>query len=146
MTALIKPLSIGETRTGKRKDCAVRALANTTLAEYEECEQVLLHHGRAINKGTRDDALIRAYKAFGMRKMQVYGTSRRARQFDRAMLNANIFSEHCKGTTLGNFIKNNPKGRFIVVYSGHATSVIDGQLVDTFANNPNKRVCAVFSK
>lgn len=146
MTDMIRPISYGETRTGKKKDCAVRALANTTLAEYEECEQVLKQHGREINKGTRDRSLVGAYKAFGLRNMHVYGTSRKALQFEKAMLNSMVLPVRCKGTTLGNFIKNNPKGRFVVVYSGHATSVIDGQLVDTFANNPNKRVCAVFSK
>ena len=146
MKDLISPISTGETRTGKLKDCAVRALANVTLAEYEECEQVLKDHGRVINKGTYDDTLVSAYKAFGLRNMQIYGDSRRARMFNKAMLYANIKPEYKKGTTLKNFIAANPKGRFVVVYSRHATAVVDGQLVNSFANNPNKRVLAVFSK
>lgn len=146
MKDLINPISNGETRTGKRKDCAVRALANVTLAEYEECEQLLKYYGRAMNKGTYDVPLVNAYKAFGLRNMQVFGTSRRVKHFERAMQSAGVQPTYRKGTTLKSFIADNPKGRFVVVYCRHATAVIDGQLVDTFANNPNKRVLAVFSK
>lgn len=146
MKELISPISTGETRTGKRKDCAVRALANVTLAEYEECEQLFRDHGRAINKGTYDVPLVHAYKAFGLRNMQVFGTSRRVKHFERVMQSAGVQPTYRKGTTLKNFIAANPKGRFVVVYSRHATAVVDGQLVDTFANNPNKRVLVVFSK
>lgn len=136
----IKPISNGEYRTGKTNDCSVRALSNATLLEYEECEDLLLHYGRRLNEGATLEQISKSCVAFGLRNIQAFGLSNHYK-----MTSFGYQSKQQKGITLKNFLKQNQKGRFVVLYSKHVIAVVDGQVVDTIENNPNVFVIAAFS-
>ena len=43
------------------------------------------------------------------------------------------------GMTLARFVRENPTGAFFVATSGHAMALVDGVLVDTALEGPNRR-------
>ena len=138
--SMLEPFHHGEYRTGKTNDCAVRALSNVTLFEYEECERVLEEHGRRPNKGVSLKQMTTCSKILGLNKVETFGKSSHGR-----MLFAGVLTKQQKAITLKTFLKKYSKGRFVVLYYKHAVAVIDGQIVDKIANRPNARVIATFS-
>jgi hypothetical protein len=133
----IPSISAGEYRLGKTKDCAVRAFANVLLMDYDETEEVLLRHGYKVNNGASPVAVVNAAHELGFKNIVFFG--------NRTMYRGRLQLGTHKGITLKTFLKTYPRGRFIVLYSRHALAVVDGNVVDTFDNNPNRRVIAVIS-
>jgi hypothetical protein len=140
----IQPIDKGESREGEAKDCAVRALANASLMEYDDAHQILAYRGRVDRNGTSHSTLIESYTDAGFSNLQTFGTTRLARFFNSKY--GNRVTETNDGITLKNFCKKFNKGRYIVVYSGHALAVVDGQIIDKGINPANKRIALAFSK
>lgn len=140
----IKPIDFGETREGESKDCAVRALANASLMEYDDAHEHMAYHGRQDRRGTQHKTLVEGYMDAGFTKMTVFGTTKGAMFYSRKY--ERFVDSHENGITLENFCKKFNKGRYIVVYSGHALAVVNGQVVDKFSNAAGKRVILAFSK
>lgn len=143
----MQAISLGEYRSDRTRDCSVRALANCTLLEYEDAEEQLSYFGRATNKGAYPYQIVPAYYHVGLNNLTVFGFSEKSKEFMKEAKNRGIKATHVKkGMTLKTFLKNNPKGRFAVLYSKHIVAVVDGQLIDTIDNNPNVRLIAVFKQ
>lgn len=140
----IKPLDFGETREDESKDCTVRALANCTMMEYDDAHEHMAYYGRPSRRGASPSTLMNAYLDAGLSKVQVFGTTRGAKYYARHY--GHLVQTPEKGITLKNFCKKYNKGRYIVVYSGHALAVVNGQIIDKFNNSANKRVILAFSK
>lgn len=140
----IKPMDFGETREGEARDCAVRALANAAMMDYDDAHEHMAYHGRPDRRGTPANILVGAYVDAGFTDVKVFGTTKGARFYNRNY--GHLVTETNKGITLKNFCKKYNKGRYIVVYSGHALAVINGQIVDKFSNAAGKRVILAFSK
>lgn len=154
MTArnLIVPISYGKHLAGDSKNCTVRALSNTTGKSIEDCTTQFDKVGREKNKGTFN--FHKVYLENGLEFMGVYGTTKEARGVfhhsvfgENARFNASYYPylfHRKKGTSLGSFIKDNPRGRFIVIIRGHATAIVDGKLVDTGALPAGKSVLMAY--
>lgn len=130
-------LYAGEHRSDRTNDCIVRAMSNLTLLDYLECEQILIPYGYRINKGIKEHGIVDAAPEFGLRHMCVFGK--------RDIYAPKLNKSKAKGISLGNFIKQYPKGKFLVPYSRHVVAVVDGNIIDTFDNNPKRRVIAAIS-
>lgn len=140
----IKPIDFGETREDEARDCTVRALANMTMMEYDDAHEHMAYYGRPNRRGASPKVLMDGYLAAGLTNVQVFGTTKGARYYARKY--GNVVQNPEKGITLENFCKKFNKGRYIVVYSGHALAVVNGQVIDKFSNAAGKRVILAFSK
>lgn len=126
---LITPAYSGQGVRADRNNCAVRALANVTGKEYSAIHEEIRKKGRADGKGTAYKICAQVYQDHGLKVVGVFGTTKAAQT-----LGAWYFREapKKKGITLARFIEENPVGRFIVGIRGHNTTVINGNLVDSF--------------
>ncbi len=93
----------------KKADCAVRAICNTTGAEYDTVEAALLKAGRKINRGTYPDQIRKAIITLGF---QI-----RERRFT-------------KGTTIASAPREFPGGAWILFVRGHFAAIVDGNVID----------------
>lgn len=132
------------TRQGESSDCAVRALAVAAVMDYDDAHEMLAYYGRSNRKGTKHYVLFAAYQAAGFRNIEVFGTTKPARFYARKY--GDIVQNVNEGITLNNFCKKYNKGRYIVVYAGHALAVVNGEIIDNGANPANKRVVLAFKK
>lgn len=136
----IIPTSYG---AGVRKDsnnCVVRAAANCTGKDYDWLHMEAKKNGRKDGKGCVIDTVIKFHAAVGIKLVGIYGTT----------VNASVYTKklQCipkKGITLGRFIKENPRGRFIIGYRGHHTCVVDGQVIDSFSQDSGKFICSAWT-
>lgn len=140
----ITPISGGKTSTGlfeEEQDCTVRALANSGDMEYIDAHQVLKEHGRKNRTGTYFHTYHTAYLSCGFELCASYGTTQSARytQYKTGI-------KQSKGIVLSKLLETIPEGSYIVLVTGHALSVIDGEVVDTVYTSTNKRVVALYKK
>jgi len=139
MTRFIRSLMTGAARDDERNDCTVRALANALDIEYNDAHAALSKHGRKHGRGCTHKVWHKAYTEKGLSLINIHGTTRCAR-----VLSKNLYMPTAKGTTLGTLLKTIGSGRYAVVVTGHALCIIDGQIIDKFANLANKSVVAVY--
>ena len=90
----------------ERRDCSVRAFAVAMGVPYEEAHAAFKRHGRKDHMGTPVFVSHWVHTEAGMTRI------------DPRM------------PTLTQFIRENPKGRFVVHRRGHAFAVIDGVVHD----------------
>jgi hypothetical protein len=141
---LIDPISAGKFSEEENRDCSVRALANAADIDYDEAHDLLAYHGRPDKRGVDHKTLMSAYRDAGFTKIKTFGTTKMAWHFNFNY--KDIIESKEKGITLDNFCKKYNKGRFIVVYAGHALAVVNGSIIDKFSNLANKRVTVAFAK
>lgn len=138
-TRKIRPLLTGATSPNEANDCTVRALANAKNIEYEAAHSLLKSLGRKDRKGCIARVWAVAYRDAGLTLVGVYGKTRRARSLARLE-----GVEARKGTTLGTLLPSIASGRFIVMITGHAIAVLDGQVIDRFASLAGSSVFGVY--
>lgn len=138
------PIAAGKRSSSikESKDCTVRALANTSYLSYEESHSLMEMYGRKRNKGAQMKVFDRAYISMGFELMGVYGTTAAAKHY-RHQKNIHDIS---KGLTLNNALKLLQEGSYIVLVSGHALAVVDGEVIDTFPSKSGTRVVAIYKK
>lgn len=98
-------------------DCTVRAISLATGRTWDEVYRELSEFAQYLAIMPDDVVYIDAY-------LEQY--------FNK------IYS--CKGNTkitVGDFVKNNPRGTYLITMCGHITCVINGTIYDTF--NPSDR-------
>lgn len=100
---------------GERNDCTVRALHLLTRLSYAEAHAVMAKHGRKPGQGVAGTATV--YKRYGARVVE--GTY---------------------GCTLAVAMARHSRGFFAVFTHGHVFAMIDGKLIDSFADGARKRV------
>jgi hypothetical protein len=95
-------------------DCAVRAVAKALDTDWETAYLMLVSNGFAMADMPSSDA--------------VWGATLRQHGFYRKTL-----PDDCPDcyTTI-DFIKDHPKGTFVLGYGGHTATVIDGTLFDSW--------------
>ena len=141
MSRFIPSILTGASRADEAQDCTVRALANALDTNYDEAHAALRKHGRKHGKPCGHKVWHRAYSEAGLSLMNIYGTTAAARHLSRSLQ-----QKATKGTTLGTLLKSIGCGRFVVIVTGHAICVLDGQVIDKYSNLSNKSVVAVYSK
>lgn len=122
-------------------DCTVRALANATGMDYADAHALLKKHGRKDRRSVNHRTFISAYAEVGFEVMQVFGSTRSAREAERI-----TEVKASKGCTLKNIMPKLQHGVYIVNITGHALAVVHGKVIDTFSSPAGKRVIAVFKK
>ncbi len=132
------------TRQGEAKDCAVRSLAVAANMDYDDAHELLAYHGRIDRNGTKHETLFAAYLDAGFKNVKVFGTTRPAKFYAKKY--GHVVQDPEAGITLQNFCKKYNKGRYIVVYAGHALAVVNGEIIDNGENPANKRVVLAFKK
>lgn len=124
------------------KCCSVMALVHAFGISFSEAQKHTADFGRKVHEGmVTDDLLLMLYVRFNVDMGVTYGGSSLSWYFNE--LHFKIYEEYPKskkGCTLAGFMKNNPKGRYIVFLKGHVTVVSEGKLLDYNRQNGRKRV------
>lgn len=144
MTSYIQPVSSGviDDSNEDTNDCALRAYCNVTGASFKDAQIRFAKQGRKYRKGTQYKALHTIYTNAGMKPV-LMGSTR--------------LCEYIKYTTglqsVGNArtlksMLSDPKyskGKYVFCTARHAMAVIDGKVVDTYANKESIRVYLVYN-
>lgn len=139
MAKLIPPKKLGVWTPNEANDCTVRALANSAGLLYGNAHNILQKHGRQDKRGCTHNVWHDAYIRNGMSLVGVYGTTRGARSLARKI---SVVAQD--GVTLARMIPTLTNGSYIVIITGHALAVINGEVIDVGFNNASKRVIAVY--
>ena len=122
-------------------DCVVRAISSAFEMHYDEAHQfVKVKFGRENRKGTR-------FFVGGLRRMvddkvKINGKSFETMggQFAQMDYDVKVKGQIVKRKmTTGTFIKKYPVGKYLVVVSGHAFSIIDGAVVGNTSDATMKK-------
>ena len=104
--------------TDDRNSCTVNALSTATDMPWHEAQAIMAKYGRRRNRGVATSIVNRVYK--------------------------DVLGIECtvpdSRPTLAQFVRANPKGKFIVRVAGHVFVVKNGKQYDTFLNGARKRV------
>ena len=144
----IKGYQTSEVAKNEKNDCFVRAVAAATGSHYDTAhEYVKESFNRENGKGTELVALhMMNLEEKGMNiggkdfKVKVLPTEKITNKYK-------LYGEIVKRKkTVKSFIKDNPKGTFIVGVSKHAFTIKDGQLIDNAGEEfrPTRKVESVF--
>ena len=147
----IKGIKNSKIAKNEKNDCFVRALAAATDMDYDTTHQeVKDQFGRKNNKGTEnhmiigqmlnaeENGLVIGDKRFSV---NVLGKARTHNTYK-------LYGELIKRKkTVKSFIKDNPKGNFLVTVSKHALAIVDGKLIDNKGEEfrPTRKVDGAYS-
>ena len=130
----IKGIKSSEIAKSENNDCFVRALAAATDQDYDTThELVRTKFGRKSKQGTKNlmitTQMLKAEDE-GLKigdieySVRVLGKTRTHNRYK-------LYGEHImRKKTVKSFIKDNPKGSFVVTVSKHALAIVDGKLID----------------
>lgn len=140
----ILPAASGAGTTEDKNNCAVRAVANATAKDYKWLHNKAKELGRKDGQGTEVEVCLKLHEIAGLKLHSLYGDTRCARYLSFKLAVNGHMQFRDQGITLGTFIKQHPKGRFVVGYKGHHLAVVNGQVIDSFASSKNKRLYAAW--
>jgi hypothetical protein len=109
----------------ERSDCTVCALANTTGIDYSDARRIAWMAGRKNGKGFSTVTLI------------AYASTNHKMNFSEVKF-TELFSKPTM--SVKRFIRKFPKGNFLVRVRGHAFSIKDGIVFDSFTPKALKRI------
>ena len=144
----VKGYQTSEIAKNEKNDCFVRAVAAATGSHYDAAHSYIKEKfGREKGKGTELVAL-------HMMDLEEKGMNISGKEFAVKVLptqkitnSYKLYGEIVKRKkTVKSFIKDNPKGTFIVGVSKHAFTIKDGQLIDNVGEEfrPTRKVESVF--
>ena len=130
----IKGLSNSSIANNENNDCFVRALAAATDTNYDTAHKVVSTvFKRTPKKGTKNLQIYGGLKEAEKTGLTIGDDSFKVEVLTKSDTK-NIYKLHgelvYRKKTVKSFIKDHPKGRFILTVSKHAFAVIDGVLVD----------------
>lgn len=137
----IAPISTGtkDESSNEHNDCSVRALANCTGISYSESHAIHKNYGRKTRKGTNWIPLLNSYQKVHLRIKGIYGSS-----YLSSLASRTTGLQTNSGMTVKSFLKNHPKGKYVVIIARHAFAVVDGGIIDGSLVNANSRVSVVW--
>ena len=144
----IKGYSDSELAKSEKNDCFVRAVASATGSHYDSAHSFVKEtFDRKHKKGTK-------FMEGTMKKLEDSGFTIDNKNFNIKVLpkhrvtnSYKLYGEIVKRKkTVKSFIKDNPKGTFILGVSKHAFTVKDGQLIDNAGEEfrPTRKVESAF--
>lgn len=139
MSKYIQSLSDGASSPAETNDCTVRALANAAIIPYGVAHAFLKAEGRINRKGSRCTQSYAAYIKAGLVLKSIHGGTVRARALTRC---SGLTAK--RGVTLGTLLPKLSKGRYVVVVTGHALAVVNGQVIDGGPNRAGKQVYGLY--
>jgi len=125
---------------GERNDCSVRALCNVGVMSYEEARAYMAEKGRKPGDGAQVNIVHEALVSKGLECLGFFGKTATARWLS---WNAKDV-RHDKGLSLMKARKIYNKGRYVMLMRGHATTMIDGEIVDTHGLKAKTSIVAVY--
>jgi hypothetical protein len=140
----IVPAFTGVSRyAGEKNDCVVRAIANShPNITYMEAHAICRRAGRLDGDGMKYNQFPDVLRELGYRLVGTFGTTGTAEVVGKH--HAGSFTKY-PGITLGRMIKEfMQEGRYFVLVRGHATCVVDGELIDNGKISSAVSVCAVW--
>lgn len=96
----------------EQNDCSVRATSIALSKPYKSVHKTFLKHGRKWGKGVTIITLMATLRDITGDDLKI------------------VASDVVRKQSLSTFIKENPKGRYVIVKSRHAFAVIDGVAYD----------------
>jgi hypothetical protein len=128
----------------ERNDCTVIALSQATPLTYHEAHDIMRDAGRKFGHGFPFQIWMKNHEEVspGIKLVTVYDWT--VNIFHPIEKNLISGPKNSKELTLGQFVKSNPEGNYIVIVRRHATTVIDGVIHDTFRQGPRKRISKVY--
>lgn len=137
-----------ELAKNEKNDCFVRALAAATDVNYDVAHNFTKEYfGRVDGKGVY-------FTGATIDPLRENGLSLGSKEFDFKVLNKQRITNAYKlygemvyrQKTVKSFIKDNPKGTYIVGVAGHAFTIKDGTLIDNADEKfrPTRKVTSVF--
>lgn len=118
---------LGKTRFKEYRDCTIRALALSAGIEYATAHKIGRDAGRKKRCGFYPERLLEEAKKSDINFFKI---------IDRHGDGVRTFQP----TTIEEFIKNHPTGKFYCRRSGHAFAVVDGIILDNVRNTPRQRI------
>ena len=135
----IPSAAIGATRAGEHNDCMVRAVTNVTGKSYDEVHAIMKKFGRKDRCGTPWYVCAAVMNHLGFEGIAI-GKNRTASYMKRV----HGMQHEQKGVTLKRLTQDLPRGKFVVIVRGHATALVNGNIIDTFDNNGNRDVAVLW--
>ena len=118
-------LQRGDAYSNERQDCTVHATAIAAQIPYYQAHDLLARFGRRPRHGI-------PYISFVRNLREPVGAYR----IERVRMPETV--------TLAKFLRDFPKGRFVVRKSGHVFAVIDGIQYDSLPNGPKVRITHIY--
>ena len=134
----------------EKNDCVVRSLAVVSGSSYEEAHTFCKETFAREDKRGTNEALIALqmlnFTESGLKigntsfKVDILGKSRIKNQYK---LHGEVIYRQ---KTLSSFLKDNPKGTYMVLVAGHALSIKDGEVFDWdgMAYKPSRKIKAAY--
>ena len=147
----IKGITSSKIAKKENNDCFVRALAAATDQDYDTTHEVVrTKFKRKTKKGVDNTTIVSRMliaEDKGLRvgktrySVSVLGTDRITNTYK---LRGEVIK---RKKTVKSFIKDNPKGNFIVTVSKHAFALVDGKLIDNKGEEfrPTRKVDGAYS-
>lgn len=132
-------------------DCTVRALANVvdpqSILAYARAHDAFDKVGRRSRRGTRYNQWTPVYTSHGLNIVKTYGTrgERYHHAISRDVAGAQVDGVD-NGMTVARFIRENPKGKHILVVRRHAMAVVDGVVYDSHETSGGTHVFVSFTQ
>ena len=125
-----------------KNDCTVRAFSNAKGVEYHVAHSRMAAAGRVNNRGMALRECVRVYDEEGGEA--VYINEDNHMLYKQLEMRGSSVAGVGPKMTFSKFIEKFPKGRYLVLITGHATTVIDGEIVDSFIPKARCRVYIAF--
>ena len=142
----IKSYNSSKLAKGEKGDCFVRAIATATDVDYDTSHKfVQKTFKRKPKKGTENHQIIKAMAGFQEEGMNIGSKSFKVNVLPKSRITNTykLYGELIdRKKTVKSFIKDNPKGTFVVGVSKHAFTVKDGVLIDNVGEEfrPTRKV------
>ena len=142
----IKGYNSSKIAKGEKNDCFVRALAAATEVDYDTSHEfVQKTFKRKPKKGTENHQIVKAMAGFQEEGMNIGNKSFKVNVLPKSRITNTykLYGELVdRKKTVKSFIKDNPKGTYVVGVSKHAFTVKDGVLIDNVGEEfrPTRKV------
>lgn len=147
----IKGITSSKIAKKENNDCFVRALAAATDQDYDTTHEVVrTKFKRSSKKGVDNANIVTRMLIAEDRGLRVGGTKYSVNVLgtNRITNTYKLHGEYIKRKkTVKSFIKDNPKGNFIVTVSKHAFALVNGKLIDNKGEEfrPTRKVDGAYS-
>ncbi len=147
----IKGITSSKIAKKENNDCFVRALAAATDQDYDTTHEVVrTKFKRSSKKGVDNANIVTRMLIAEDRGLRVGGTKYSVNVLgtNRITNTYKLHGEYIKRKkTVKSFIKDNPKGSFIVTVSKHAFALVNGKLIDNKGEEfrPTRKVDGAYS-
>lgn len=146
----IKGYNSSKIAEGEKNDCFVRAMAAATNVDYDTAHSfVKKTFKREDKKGTENIHIVNAMAGFQEEGMVIGDKTFKVNVLPKSKITNTykLYGELVKRKkTVKSFIKDNPKGTFIVGVAKHAFTVKDGVLIDNVGEEwrPTRKVDSAY--